>query len=475
MLDSCTFALNTADFYGGAFYGDQMSMASLTWCTFDRNKTTRDNAEFTGGGGVYLHCESPGGTLITMTDCTFVANRATGAHAEGGGALLRLAQAPPATIERCIFLDNEADVYGGGLEVGGSAQSVRDCMFVDNRCGASGGGAFGLQGLYGCTFEGNVAGQDGGGAYTMSPLIVDGCSFIDNAASNEGGGAYCFLPYPWEFVQCRFEGNSAASGGAVHVRTTASGSLTGCTFEGNAAFDGGAARIAFRANPGPVTFSSCTFGANAGTYGSSLALDVPIDVDHSILAFGTSSGAAIECFQTGIAALSCTDIYGNAGGDWTECIGEQLGINGNFSADPLFCNLGGGDYTLAETSPCAPEHSPAGCGLIGAFPVACVNPIGVAGEGAPPVVGRLRVTPNPMRGSGLIKWVNENAAPVSFRLYDPLGRLVTSRSLGLMPEGRQEIRWDGLVGDRRLPPGVYLLELGGPSGGVDRSRVVLIR
>ena len=113
--------------------------------------------------------------------------------------------------------------------------------------------------------------------------------------------------------------------------------------------------------------------------------------------------------------------------------------------------------------------------MIGAFPVACVNPIGVAGEGAPPVAGRLRVTPNPMRGSGVIEWVNENAAQVNFRLYDVLGRLLTSRSLGLMAEGRQELRWDGLLGDRRLTPGVYLLELGGPSGGVDQARVVLIR
>jgi hypothetical protein len=80
-----------------------------------------------------------------------------------------------------------------------------------------------------------------------------------------------------------------------------------------------------------------------------------------------------------------------------------------------------------------------------------------------------------MRESGVIEWVNDNAAPMGLWLYDAIGRLVTSRSLGIMPEGRQELRWEGLVGDRRLAPGVYLLELGGPWGGVDRSRVVLIR
>ena len=30
------------------------------------------------------------------------------------------------------------------------------------------------------------------------------------------------------------------------------------------------------------------------------------------------------------------DVYGNEGGDWTDCIADQLGQDGNISADPLF-------------------------------------------------------------------------------------------------------------------------------------------
>ena len=154
---------------------------------------------------------------------------------------------------------------------------------------------------------------------------------------------------------------------------------------------------------------------------------------------------------------------------------SQLGIQGNFSADPLFCNAGAGDYTLAEASPCAPENSPAECGLIGAFPVACVNPIGVAVEAAPTITGRLQVTPNPIGPGGIIEWVNEKRGAVSVRLYDPRGRLVASRDLGLVPEGRQEIRWDGLVGERKLAPGIYFVELGGRLQGRTSARVILIR
>ncbi len=47
-------------------------------------------------------------------------------------------------------------------------------------------------------------------------------------------------------------------------------------------------------------------------------------------------------------------------------------MNGNFSADPLFCGDLNPDepYTLHTESPCAPENNPE-CGLIGAWGVAC--------------------------------------------------------------------------------------------------------
>jgi hypothetical protein len=42
-------------------------------------------------------------------------------------------------------------------------------------------------------------------------------------------------------------------------------------------------------------------------------------------------------------------------------------LGGNFQSDPLFCF----DYSLAESSPCAPANSPGACGLIGALEVGC--------------------------------------------------------------------------------------------------------
>ena len=51
----------------------------------------------------------------------------------------------------------------------------------------------------------------------------------------------------------------------------------------------------------------------------------------------------------------------------------ELGLRGNFSADPLFCDAAAGDFTLSSQSPCLPGNHPDGadCGLIGAFGQGC--------------------------------------------------------------------------------------------------------
>jgi hypothetical protein len=93
---------------------------------------------------------------------------------------------------------------------------------------------------------------------------------------------------------------------------------------------------------------------------------------NTIIAFSTQ-GAAVGCSDNSSVTLTCCDIYGNAGGDWVGCIAGQNGINGNFSADPLFCDPGNADFTLDSRSPCLPGSHPDGvnCGLIGALGEGC--------------------------------------------------------------------------------------------------------
>ena len=110
----------------------------------------------------------------------------------------------------------------------------------------------------------------------------------------------------------------------------------------------------------------------------------PATVESTIIAFN-AGGEPVEGGggQSNQAILTCCDIYGNEGGDWVGEIADQNGVNGNFSADPLFCRPGDGStpmihsdaspFSLHSDSPCLAGNHPYGydCGLIGAHGQGC--------------------------------------------------------------------------------------------------------
>ena len=70
--------------------------------------------------------------------------------------------------------------------------------------------------------------------------------------------------------------------------------------------------------------------------------------------------------------ISCSDLYGNAGGDWIGAFASQVDQDGNFSANPCFCSPDTDEFTLCEDSFCLPGHHPWGCNqLVGAFGLGC--------------------------------------------------------------------------------------------------------
>ncbi len=104
-------------------------------------------------------------------------------------------------------------------------------------------------------------------------------------------------------------------------------------------------------------------------------------ISNCIIAF-TTTGPAVACDAgTENPTLTCCDLYGNAGGDWVGCIADQSGVSGNLSADPLFCDRPGDDFTIDAMSPCAPTLRPT-CGLIGALDVGCDSPVQAKSWGA---------------------------------------------------------------------------------------------
>ena len=129
-----------------------------------------------------------------------------------------------------------------------------------------------------------------------------------------------------------------------------------------------AAVVVLGGGNGVVT--SNTIAQNSGGYGIWCAHGSLISIANTIIA-SNDVIAAVGCdSNSGVMSLTCSDLFGNSGGDWVGCAATFFSENGNISADPLFCNIEDGDFALDRGSPCAPDNS-GECGLIGALPVSC--------------------------------------------------------------------------------------------------------
>ncbi|MEW6051710.1 MAG: right-handed parallel beta-helix repeat-containing protein [Candidatus Zixiibacteriota bacterium] len=307
-LDSCQILDNGGDGVGGV-------EADFTF----------DNVRIEGnaGYGVYIN----GGHLWHMWDCV-ISNNGGGLHwaGTGGGKVRRtpdvLKDAVEVIVNSVITNNGGRGIYFGDMAGG----SVRSSI-------VSGNG------------EGGIVVHPDGAA-----LLFD-CILVNNSA--QYGGAVHLGGDEWsgyfEADRCLFDNNSAQYGGAIAWSGNGHLVLRSCTFIHNDALGGS---VLYRKGVAPTEwtrqqFQRCIIAQNQTS--------PPFDCG-----FYGDSGVVI----------SCTDIFGNPAGNWVDCIADQAELNGNFSADPQFCEAAAGNFGIRSTSPCAPANNTCST-LIGAAPVLC--------------------------------------------------------------------------------------------------------
>ncbi len=337
--------------------------------------------------------------------------------------------------------------YGGGILISNASPVIRRCIFDSNQAQSSGAihvplGARAV--IEDCVFQANEASDSGGAlAVQTDQLEIRRCVFRSNWA-NWAAGALYFNNGSAIIEECLFLQNSSSNwGGAVHVNNAYSEPLfTACTFQDNRAPQGGA------------------FYLRNGAMAT---------VVRSIIAGGTQ-GAATHCITGGFVSLICSDVWGNAGGDYTGCLAGLNGFSGNISVDPLFCDPAALDFALEAGSPCL-----AACGTMGYKGAGCTVSDVPAG---PPAAGGDRLlqnAPNPFNPSTRIAC--ELAAPgrIDLAVFDLAGRRVRTLAAGEFPAGRHDFVWDGRGGDgQQAASGVYACRL--RSAGGDRTiRLVLLK
>ncbi|UCH85550.1 MAG: hypothetical protein JSW50_07650 [Candidatus Latescibacterota bacterium] len=259
------------------------------------------------------------------------------------------------TLEGFTFLRGVStqigNLVGGGFTAHLSSPIIRNCVF--KFCQADQGGAYwyggvGTPQLVDCDFFQNSA-IYGGAMFiinTPNTFLISNCDVRSNTASNHGGGIFAYnSPLLIENTIVAFNTATQQGGGIAFQKCY------------------------------PSTVTQCTLYKNTGGSGGGIALvnDTELTVDRTIIANSHGGGSA-SIHSTASITFTCSDLFGNAGGNWIAPFAAQQGVDGNFTGDPFFCDVTAATILeIAADSPCAPGNHPDGasCDLIGFGPVGC--------------------------------------------------------------------------------------------------------
>ena len=279
----------------------------------------------------------------------------------------------------CLFRDMDAGgSTGAGVAANGDVRFER-CEFVN--CVATQGGSAGAiyhanghLDLIDTTIRqcGPIAVRlNGNGSPPPESALIEDCRFLDNWAVNVGAALWVSDFGGGVTVRgCRFERNVAhgSGGGAIAAGNFGPKTIEGCLFVENGTDgdngQGGAINIA---GTGTCAIRGNTFYGNYQTYhgigGSALCIRCDTSLERNAIV--ASTGHVALYVEPGFTLSRNCNLYW----DNPQGIGLPLAPT-EIEADPYFCGVDSGDFTVREDSPCLPEHSN-GCEQIGAFGVGC--------------------------------------------------------------------------------------------------------
>ena len=249
---NCTFTKNT----GGSFIRNSDEIV-INQTTFEENRKTAITLQN------YQN-------IFTIYNCKFLFNTD-----EESGAAINSQVNKPITIQRSVFISNQAKINGGAIKISSNNLRVMDSKFMNNSAQTGDGGAIHINSnemirVTDSTFWNNSA-LNGGAMWIENfneifPSIlysliekalpmpqgfvhtkIYNSQFSQNIATGKGGGAVVVKSKKIEFHGCNFEENIVLSpegkGGAINVISLASLIVNHTNFTTNAAHCGGALNI----------------------------------------------------------------------------------------------------------------------------------------------------------------------------------------------------------------------------------------
>jgi len=287
---------------------------------------------------------------------------------------------------------------------------------------------------------------EGGGIWisNASPKIVN--VILRNNYALDGGGIMIVGNSRSIIRDCIFEGNSSYVGGGLMCRDYDTLTVSHCLFKNNRANQrGGAVAIEGICQ---ISLDNCTVSHNWSPNGTGIAAwDSKYIVRNSIISFN-DSGPSVFANDDSSYTFLYSDIYGNEGGDWITMIADQLGVNGNISANPVYVDTANGNFRICSNSPCvdagdpASPYDPDGSRAdMGAYYYDHLFSIDDELE-TPKDYFLIQSYPNPFNATTVIKYVLPITGKVSIDIYNLAGQKIITLANNVQSAGIHQIAWN---------------------------------
>ncbi|HJT68493.1 MAG TPA: immunoglobulin domain-containing protein [Pyrinomonadaceae bacterium] len=258
-----------------------------------------------GGGGIISGSVD---NSLTITNCVFSGNSATGAGTLGGGGISHAGGS--LTITGSTFNNNSTSASGGaigysagdplGRTPSSGALSISGSTFSSNTATSAAGGGGGLD-----LFDFNLS---------ASTYSVDSSTFSSNHATNGSGGAIIVESGPLSVNTSALTGNSALNAGGAVLSAGSATSVTYSRIVGNTAAVGSAL---FKSG---TTFSADDnwWGSNTGPSGTNLGggitvasyLQLRISASPNEVCSGQTSALSADIKQRNTGGALTTELNG---------------------------------------------------------------------------------------------------------------------------------------------------------------------
>lgn len=291
----------------------------------------RDNLAGQGGGIYFYNHSNP-----VITENTFISNSAIVNHGfddpdpddpniydHGDGGAIVGFQYCDATIADNLIENNHAEMYGGGIHL----RQWSNGLIEDNQ----------------------IIGNDsslGAGVhitYTSSPT-VRGNLIQANMAGDFGGGGIYVIQYCNPLIEYNLvTQNESTNGAGVYVTGDSQPLIRNNLIVNN--INGAGVRVKGGAIPTIVnnTIAGNMQSASLGGGIDCTTTSVPIIENNIIVSNGNSYGIYASINPP---VIKYNNVWDHGAGNYSSIIGDQTGINGNISVDPLFVDEPNNDYHL---------------------------------------------------------------------------------------------------------------------------------